>query len=187
MHSALFLDRDGIVNQDYGYVHKIEDFHFVDGIFELVRAANKFNLLVFVVTNQAGIGRGYYTETCFNELTNWMIEQFVQNKCHINDVYYCPYHPVHGIGNYRCDHYDRKPNPGMILKLSEKYNVDVNKSWLIGDNLSDMLAGQTSGIRNNFLITRLSKSEVTSDAMPSNFHVRESLSEITDLLIDEFK
>ena len=95
---ALFLDRDGVINVDYGYVHSPDNFEFIDGIFELVAAANQVGHLVVVVTNQAGIGRGYYNEEQFQFLTDWMKRKFVDHGCLIDGVYFCPYHPIHGKG-----------------------------------------------------------------------------------------
>lgn len=98
---ALFLDRDGVINVDTAYVHRPDRFVFIDGIFDVCRHARKLGYLIVVVTNQAGIGRGYYTEHDFATLTNWMQQQFSQQEAHIDHVYHCPYHPVHGIGNYK--------------------------------------------------------------------------------------
>ena len=90
---ALFLDRDGVINLDHGYVHTPEEFEFVDGIFEVVATANRAGYLVVVVTNQAGIGRGYYSETQFHALTDWMKASFAEHGGQIDAVYFCPYHP----------------------------------------------------------------------------------------------
>lgn len=97
MNKALFLDRDGIINVDFGYVHKKEHIVFVENIFPLVRAANQKGYLVIIITNQAGIGRGYYTEEDFFALMHWMQEQFQKHGAVVHDVFYCPFHPVHGI------------------------------------------------------------------------------------------
>ena len=147
MNKALFLDRDGVINVEKNYVYKIEDFEFIDGIFELAKSYQEKGFLIIVITNQAGIGRGYYTEEDFHKLNNWMIEQFKQRGIEITEVYYCPYHPTHGIGEYLKDSYDRKPNPGMILKAQEKYNIDLSQSILIGDKESDIEAGRNAGIK----------------------------------------
>lgn len=152
MNKALFLDRDGVINVDKNYVHKIEDFEFVDGIFELTKYFQDKGYLIIVITNQAGIGRGYYTEKDFHVLNDWMVEQFKKKGINITEVYYCPFHPTHGIGEYKKDSFDRKPNPGMILKAKEKYNIDLDESVLIGDKDSDIQAGENAGVKKNFLI-----------------------------------
>ena len=100
---ALFLDRDGVINVDKNYVWRIEDFEFLPDIFELCRAAQTVGLLPIIVTNQAGIGRGYYTEQDFQTLTEWMLAEFSAQGIGIGRVYHCPYHPTEGIGAYRRD------------------------------------------------------------------------------------
>jgi D-glycero-D-manno-heptose 1,7-bisphosphate phosphatase len=144
---ALFLDRDGVINVDHGYVHKPEDFEFVPGIFDLVRAANEKNYKVIVVTNQAGIGRGYYTEAQFHALTEWMCQQFVLTGGRIDAVYFCPYHPVHGIGDYRRESDCRKPAPGMLFQAQKDHHLNLQDSIFVGDKPSDMTAGENAGIK----------------------------------------
>lgn len=152
MKSALFLDRDGVINHDYGYVHTRERFDFLDGIFDLVKLANRLDLRVFVVTNQAGIGRGMYTEVQFMSLTNWMLGEFLSHDCQIDDVEYCPFHPIHGIGAYKQNSVYRKPNPGMITKLAKKHHINICSSVFIGDKRSDIAAGISAGIQTNVLL-----------------------------------
>lgn len=151
MRPALFLDRDGVINIDHAYVHKIEDFEFIDGIFDLCRAAVERGYLLLVITNQSGIARGFFTETDFQILTQWMCERFVDHNAPITEVFYCPYHPTGAVGKYRKDTFDRKPYPGMILKALQKYSVDPSSSLLIGDKQSDIQAGQAAGIRTTVL------------------------------------
>lgn len=143
---ALFLDRDGVINVDHGYVHTPEEFEFVDGIFELVVAANRARYIVVVVTNQAGIGRGYYSESQFHRLTDWMKTRFDEHGGQIAAVYFCPYHPEHGIGEYRRESEFRKPAPGMLLQAQRELDIDMKRSIFIGDTLTDMAAGRTAGV-----------------------------------------
>lgn len=143
---ALFLDRDGVINEDRGYVHRPEDIEFLDGIFELVAEAKRVGYLVVIATNQSGIGRGYYTEADFHALTEWMKLQFIECGGQIDAVYFCPYHPVDGIGEYRIDSDCRKPAPGMFLKAQRELDIDMKSSVLIGDRPSDMQAGLAAGI-----------------------------------------
>lgn len=143
---ALFLDRDGVINVDHGYVHKPEEFQFIDGIFDLVTAANRAGYLVVVVTNQAGIGRGYFSEAQFCDLNHWMMRRFAAHGCQIDAVYFCPYHPEHGIGPYLRDSSFRKPLPGMFLQAERELTVDMDRSILIGDKASDIAAGRAAGV-----------------------------------------
>jgi len=143
---ALFLDRDGVINIDRGYVHRQEDFEFREGIFEICQSAQALGYLLLVVTNQAGIARGYYTETDFLQLTEWMLKEFSKRQICIRAVYYCPYHPFYGIGRYKRDSPDRKPSPGMLLRAQADFALDLGTSVLIGDKLSDIHAAEAAGV-----------------------------------------
>ena len=148
---ALFLDRDGVVNRDSGYVYKSEDIRFIDGIFHLCLRAQRLGYLIFVVTNQAGIGRGYYTEEQFHELTEWIHGRFLLKGAEIAKTYYCPYHPLYGVGRFKLDAECRKPKPGMILQAAREYNLDLSRSVLVGDKASDVQAGVSAGVGCNLL------------------------------------
>lgn len=144
---ALFVDRDGVINVHRGYVYRHEQFEFVSGIFELVRfAVQNLKWPVIVVTNQSGIGRGYFDESAFETLTEQMCERFRHEQAPITAIYHCPYHPVHGLGDFRCDHPWRKPHPGMILQAAADLNIDLSRSVMVGDQLSDIIAGIGAGI-----------------------------------------
>jgi D-glycero-D-manno-heptose 1,7-bisphosphate phosphatase len=146
INRALFLDRDGVINHDSGYTSNVKSFRFIDGVFDVCRAAKQLGYLLIVVTNQAGIGRGYYSEQDFAILTKWMCDQFETEGAAISDVFYCPYHSEHGVGDYKKDSFDRKPNPGMLLQAAEKYELDLNRSIMIGDKNSDMQAANEAGV-----------------------------------------
>lgn len=147
----MFLDRDGVINVDHGYVHNYDEFQFVEGIFEVCRAAKQLGYLVFVVTNQAGIGRGYYSEREFLELTDWMCNVFEAEGVIVDKVYFCPTHPEHGVGNYKVESVFRKPNPGMILQAAQEFDVDLGASILVGDKETDITAGLAAGVGRNLL------------------------------------
>jgi D-glycero-D-manno-heptose 1,7-bisphosphate phosphatase len=149
MQRALFLDRDGVINVEKNYVWRIEDFEFTPGIFDLCAIAQRNGLVPIVVTNQAGIGRGYYTERDFQRLTEWMLDRFTEQGIRIGRVYHCPFHPAEGIGAYRCESYDRKPNPGMILRAKAEFQLDLSASVLVGDKESDIAAGRAAGVGYN--------------------------------------
>jgi D-glycero-D-manno-heptose 1,7-bisphosphate phosphatase len=149
---ALFLDRDGIINVDHGYVHRRDEFEFVTGIFDLTRYAARIGWPVVVVTNQSGIGRGYFDEAAFQGLTGWMCARFAAEGGPIAAVYHCPYHPEAGIGDYRRDHPWRKPRPGMILQAAADLGLDLPGSLLIGDKPADMAAAAAAGIRLRVLV-----------------------------------
>jgi len=145
--AALFLDRDGVINIDRGYIHRPDQFEFVSGIFESARFwTNELHRLIVVITNHSGIGRGYFDECAYEDLTRWMCDRFEAEHTAIARVYHCPYHPLHGIGEYRRDHPWRKPYPGMILQALSDLDLDPAQSAILGDKMSDIEAGETAGI-----------------------------------------
>ncbi|EHL19342.1 hypothetical protein HMPREF9628_01526 [Peptoanaerobacter stomatis] len=153
MNKALFLDRDGIINYDEnGYTHNIEEFRFKEEIFNISRYFYNKGYIIIVVTNQSGIARGFYSEEDFINLSKWMMNEFKIRKVEIKDIFYCPYHKD-GIGVYRKDSFDRKPNPGMLIKAMNKYNISPEESIMIGDKESDIIAAKRSKIATRILIS----------------------------------
>jgi D-glycero-D-manno-heptose 1,7-bisphosphate phosphatase len=138
---------------DRGYVHRPDQFEFVPGIFELARFwVSELGRPIVVVTNQSGIGRGYFDERAYADLTRWMCGRFAAEGAAIARVYHCPYHPVDGIGEFRRDHPWRKPNPGMILQAASDLALDLARSAIVGDKMSDMEAGAAAGIAVRILV-----------------------------------
>jgi D-glycero-D-manno-heptose 1,7-bisphosphate phosphatase len=152
MNKALLLDRDGVININHGYVYEVENCHFLDGIFDLTRLATRENYIICIVTNQAGIGRGYYTEQQFHAFMDWMSAEFEREGVLISKVFYSPYHPIHGKGKYKKHDFSRKPNPGMLLKAISDFRIDASASVLIGDSVSDIQAGIAAGIGTNLYL-----------------------------------
>lgn len=144
---ALFLDRDGVINVDRGYVSRREDFAWMPGIFDVARAAVRLGMALVVVTNQSGIGRGYYTEDDFQAITAHMRERFVEEGVPLAAVYHCPYHPEAPEARYRApDHPWRKPRPGMLLAARDDLDLDLGRSAMLGDRLVDLQAGAAAGV-----------------------------------------
>jgi D-glycero-D-manno-heptose 1,7-bisphosphate phosphatase len=152
MAKALFLDRDGVINHEVGYLYRSEDVRWVDGIFSLCRVAVQAGYKLVVVTNQSGIARGYYTEADFGVLMEWMRAKFVAEGAALDAVYFCPYHPQHGIGVYRQENEDRKPGPGMLLRAARDLNLDLAQSMMVGDRCSDVGAAKRAGLARMFLL-----------------------------------
>ena len=151
--AALFLDRDGVINQDHGYVNSKENFDFLPGIFELAVDARANGYLCVVVTNQAGIGRGLYSTRQFKTLSTWMCRQFQIRGAFIDAIYYSPFHPTEAKGRYLLKEATRKPGAGMFLEAEEELNIDLSKSIMVGDKVSDVEASAKAKIPSNYLLS----------------------------------
>jgi len=154
MNKALFLDRDGVVNEDYHYAYKPEHIAFREGIFELCRHAIDKGYIIIIVTNQAGVAKGKFTEEDVQALHRWIKEEFRRRGIDIAAFYYCPHHPEGSVERYRRVCECRKPKPGMILEAKRKFDIDITRSLMIGDKPSDRIA--LEGLRSVIL-----KSEYT--------------------------
>lgn len=146
MNKALFLDRDGVINVDYDYVHTVDAFEFIDGIFALCRRVQEAGYIIIVVTNQSGIARGRYSEAQFAALSTWMIEAFKAEGVEITGVYHCPHHPDI-TGPCHC----RKPEPGMLLDAAREHHIDLSRSMLVGDKERDIEAAIRAGVPKQYL------------------------------------
>jgi D-glycero-D-manno-heptose 1,7-bisphosphate phosphatase len=152
MRRAAFLDRDGVINVDPGYVHRIERFEFVPGTLEACRELARRGWLLVVATNQSGIGRGLYTEQDFLALTDWMRARFEESGAPLAGVYHCPHHPTEALEPFRirCD--CRKPQPGMLLAAARDLVLDLGQSILFGDKCEDLMAARAAGIAHRVLL-----------------------------------
>ncbi|WP_407923314.1 D-glycero-beta-D-manno-heptose 1,7-bisphosphate 7-phosphatase [Arcobacter suis] len=146
----MFLDRDGVINHDYGYVSQIDKFQFIDGVFDACKYFINLGYEIIIITNQSGIGRGYYSKDDFKNLTNWMIKEFNKKGIEILKVYFCPHSPTETC---EC----RKPKIGMIQQSLNDFNIDLQNSWLIGDKKSDIETAINANISNKILISQYKK------------------------------
>jgi D-glycero-D-manno-heptose 1,7-bisphosphate phosphatase len=142
---VIFLDRDGVINQEVNYLYKRKDFKFIDGIFEACKVFQLLGYKLIVVTNQSGIARGLYQEEDFHILTKWMLAQFNNRDIDILDVFFCPHGPK---STCKC----RKPQPGMFLEARDKYDINMEDSWIIGDKEVDITAANAAGVNNTILV-----------------------------------
>lgn len=149
---AVFLDRDGVINEDLNYVHRREDFRFLPGVLDACRQLSRAGYLLVVVTNQAGIARGYYDVAAFEALTSWMKQEFANAGAPLAGVYYCPHHPDGALPELRRACACRKPAPGMLLQAQRELGIDMGRSILVGDKASDIEAGIAAGVGGLFLI-----------------------------------
>ena len=192
MRKALFLDRDGVINKEVNYLYKIDDFEFIKGVFEACRFFQNAGYLLFVVTNQAGIARGYYSEDDFHNLNYWMLKQFEDRGVKITKAYYSPFHPECGIGKYCKDHWSRKPKPGMLFQARDEFNINLSKSILVGDKESDIEAGLAAQLGFNVLVRSghaISENSTKADAiidsipnLPKLFSKFEKQDRLTQIL-----
>ena len=143
---AAFLDRDGVINHDDGYVGTIERFRFIPGAAAAIRRLNEAGYLVFIASNQSGIARGFFTEDDLVKLHRWMEREFEAQGAHIDDTRYCPFHPDSKLSGYAWDSSLRKPRPGMLLDLIANWPVERKTSFLIGDKDTDLQAAENVGI-----------------------------------------
>lgn len=147
MRKCIFLDRDGNINVEKDYLHKVEDFEFEEGALEAIRSFSETEYLIVVVTNQSGIARGYYTEEDLMKLHEYLGKRVEEAGGRIDGYYYCPHHPEKGIGEYKKECDCRKPEPGMFLAAKKDFDIDFENSIMVGDKMSDVEAGRRLGMR----------------------------------------
>ena len=150
--AAVFLDRDGVINVDKGYVGEIDDFEFIDGVIEALAKIKKKGYLLVLVTNQSGIARGLFTEEQFMSLTEWMDWSLADRGVDLDGIYFCPHHPSEGSDQYRKSCTCRKPGPDMILDAVKHLDIDLTRSYMVGDKPSDMKAAINAGVAHKILV-----------------------------------
>ncbi|PMJ88445.1 D-glycero-beta-D-manno-heptose 1,7-bisphosphate 7-phosphatase [Vibrio sp. 10N.261.55.A7] len=149
---ALFLDRDGVINIDHGYVHDEHSFEFVEGVFEATKQLQDMGYMLVLVTNQSGIARGMFDEERFLSLTQWMDWNFVDHGVEFDGFYYCPHHAEHGVGKYKEECDCRKPKPGMFISARDFLKIDMSKSVMVGDKAEDMMAAEAAEVGTKILV-----------------------------------
>ena len=180
MRKVIFLDRDGTINVEKSYLHKWEDFEFEKNAIEGLKELKNLGYEFIVVTNQSGIGRGYYTEEDLVTLNNQMTEKLKEFGIEILECFYCPHHPEKGIGKYKVDCNCRKPNPGMLLEGIKKYNVDIENSFMIGDKKGDLEAGKKAGLKSILVLTGYGKK--IEEEVKGNYLIAKDLLEVVTIL-----
>ncbi|MGY3945698.1 D-glycero-beta-D-manno-heptose 1,7-bisphosphate 7-phosphatase [Aeromonas tecta] len=144
---AIFLDRDGVINEDTGYVSQVDDFHFLPGVIDAMQLLKQKGYQLIVVTNQSGIARGYFSEDDFMNLTEWMDWSLADRGVDLDGIYFCPHHPDHGAP---CD--CRKPAPGMLLLAQQELGIDMSRSYMVGDKPSDLSAAMNAKVGHKVMV-----------------------------------
>ena len=164
MVKAVFLDRDGTINIEKHYLYKKEDFKLIPGVIDALKLLQNAGYLLIIITNQSGIGRGYYSEDDFWELNSWMVDRFRENGVLIADVLYCPHLPDARVEKYRVDCDCRKPKLGLFMRAINKFHINLSNSYAIGDKIRDCEICKTTDCK-GFLISNNEKPEVISDVI----------------------
>ena len=179
---AVFLDRDGVINVDHGYVHDEHDFEFIEGVFEATKKLKEMGYLLVLVTNQSGVARGMFSEERFLSLTEWMDWNFIDNGVEFDGIYYCLHHAEHGIGEYKQDCNCRKPKPGMFISARDFLKIDMQNSVMVGDKAEDMMAAEAAGVGTKILV-RTGK-PVTEKGEQLATTVLNSIADVPDYIAD---
>ncbi|MGB6129237.1 MAG: D-glycero-beta-D-manno-heptose 1,7-bisphosphate 7-phosphatase [Psychrilyobacter sp.] len=185
MKKCVFLDRDGNINVEKDYLHKVEEFEFIDGAKKAIKIFNDLDYLVVIVTNQSGVARGYYDENSVKILHDYLQREVEKIGGHIDGFYYCPHHPEKGIGQYKLNCNCRKPEPGMFLQAQKDLGIDFSSSIMVGDKISDVNAGKNLGMRSILVKTGHGLEEEKKSK--GLFEVHETLYEFAKKLKEEVK
>jgi len=172
LNKTIFLDRDGVINKDVNYLHKIKECEFIDGIFEACIYFQNIGFKIVIITNQSGIARGYFNENDYQILTNWITLQFNKKSIKLLEIFHCPHGP-----DSKCS--CRKPRPGMLLEAQHKYSINMTNSWLIGDREDDILAANNAGINNTILVRSGHK---INEGISNAKHILDSISDCVKVI-----
>ncbi|MDC9590766.1 D-glycero-beta-D-manno-heptose 1,7-bisphosphate 7-phosphatase [Xenorhabdus sp. XENO-10] len=177
---AVFLDRDGTINIDHGYVHEIDNFQFIDGAIEAMLELKKMGYALVLVTNQSGIARKIFTEDQFMQLTEWMDWSLADRGVDLDGIYYCPHHPEAEDEEHKKSCNCRKPQPGMLLDAQQELHIDMSSSYMVGDKIEDMLAANAAKVGTKVLV-RTGK-PVTEEVEQAADLVVNSLSDLPNVI-----
>ncbi|WP_367680717.1 D-glycero-beta-D-manno-heptose 1,7-bisphosphate 7-phosphatase [Candidatus Fukatsuia anoeciicola] len=177
---AIFLDRDGTINIDYGYVYKIDDFQFIEGVIEACRKLKAMGFALVLLTNQSGIAREKFTEAQFITLTKWMNWSLADNGVNLDGIYFCPHHPKSNADKYRQFCYCRKPSPGMLLRAKNELHINMAASYMAGDTIEDMQAAQAAHVTSKVLLR--SGKKTTAAAIAAADWVLDSLANLPTMI-----
>ena len=173
MERVIFLDRDGTLNEEVNYLYRKEDLRILEGVPGAIRKLKARGFKIVVVTNQAGVARGYYKEEDVKKLHSYMNELLAASQGEIDHFFYCPHHPYHGIGAYKCRCHCRKPETGLLEMAEQYYDVDKERSWMVGDKWTDIQAGIRYGVRTALVGTGYGAEVHREQMLPMEKHRKE--------------
>jgi D-glycero-D-manno-heptose 1,7-bisphosphate phosphatase len=159
MKAAVFLDRDGTINEEMGYINHPSRFCVFPFVPEAICLLNKLDMLVVIITNQSGVARGYFTESLVIQIHNLLKNYLLEHNAYFDAIYYCPHHPVEGKGKYKKDCECRKPKPGMVLRAVKELNIDLRRSYLIGDRYKDIEFADKLNLKSGLVMTGYGRGE----------------------------
>lgn len=186
-NKAIFLDRDGTINIEKQYLYKIEEFEFASGALDGLKMLKDAGFLLFIITNQSGIARGYYSEDDFRKLNDWMLNELENYGIHIEKVSYCPHHPSAVICKYKVECSCRKPNLGMYEEIIERFNIDIENSWAVGDKIRDCSICNTTNCRGILVGDSESKDiiEQVNNNIIKNVIYKKNLYEAAEFIVEQ--
>jgi D-glycero-D-manno-heptose 1,7-bisphosphate phosphatase len=158
-YPAIFLDRDGTINEEMGYINHIDRFKIFPFVAESIKIFRESGFKTILITNQSGLARGYFTEELLNVVHQKLINYLSENGTQLDGIYYCPHHPTEGIGKYKKECKCRKPNTGLIEQATSDHNIDLKKSYMIGDRYKDMVFAKNIDITSGFVLTGYGRGE----------------------------
>ena len=182
MNKAVFLDRDGTIIEDVGYLNSPDQIQFIPGSIEAIKKLNLAGFKVIVVTNQAGVARGLIAEDMLQTIDKTLAKQILSGGAHLDGIYYCPHHPDHGLYPYKQNCNCRKPNPGMLKRAEKDHNIDLTQSIIVGDKATDVLAGKNLGLK-SILVTTGKGAKEQANLNGHADHVADNLSAAVNWLL----
>lgn len=181
LSKAIFLDRDGVINEEMNYLHQVEDCRFLPQVFESLQKASSFGYKLIIVTNQAGIAKGKFTDADYQALTGWILKRLGEKQIPIDGVYHCPHHPESSLAEYKQSCSCRKPKPGMLLQAAREHHLNLSQSYMIGDKTTDILAGKTAGCKTILVKTGYGGKDQLCPVEPD--YTADNLSSAIDLIL----
>jgi len=189
MKRAVFLDRDGVISEEVGYLSDVSQLQLIPEAAQAVHLLNATGLKVFIITNQSGVARGFFSETQIKEVHRALETMLSAEKAYIDAIYYCPHYPEGTIAGYRraCD--CRKPSPGMLNQAADEHGIDLTKSYLVGDKLTDIESAQRAGARGILVLTGYGKDEaekIDDDSPAKPVCIAQNLLEAAKWIIEDY-